>query len=264
MKIILFIILFIVFIILSIIVFLLSNRDKIFYFLPKYIHNPQFEKFLKDYNGVKYKCKVDGVDIIDLPPRKNTNKVIVFFHGNYGNIQTRDRILSFLSDSFKCRIVSVDYLHGKEASINNILKITSSVIHELVENGVELDDMIIWGESIGCAMSLETIKLTRVNNFVMMAGFRRMRDMVEIILGGKLGIFAKKFVTELDNQKHLENNKDLNLIVLHSKDDDLIPFTQVKEMVNKLKLEFYEIEGTHNSPIIKQKIVEKIKNKFNI
>ena len=78
MKIILFIILFIVFIILSIIVFLLSNRDKIFYFLPKYIHNPHFEKFLKDYNGVKYKCKVDGVDIIDLPPRKNTNKVIVF------------------------------------------------------------------------------------------------------------------------------------------------------------------------------------------
>lgn len=264
MKNVLFIILFIVFIILGIIVFLINNRDRIFYFLPKYIHNPLFEQFLKDYNAKKYKCKVDEVDIIDLPPRKNTNKVIVFFHGNYGNIQSRNRIMSFLSDSFECRIVSVDYLHGKEASINNILKITSSVISQLVEDGVEPEDIIIWGESIGCAMALETIKLTKINNFVMMAGFRRMRDMVKIILGGKLGIFAKIFIKELDNEKHIENNKNLNMVVLHSKDDDLIPFVQVKEMVDKLKLDFCEIEGSHNLPIIKDTIIEKIKEKFKI
>lgn len=264
MKNVLFIILFIVFIILSIIIFLLSNRDRIFYFLPKYIHNPLFEQFLKKYNVKKYKCKVDGVDIIDLPSRKNTNKVIVFFHGNFGNIQTRDRILSFLSDSFKCRIVSVDYLHGTEASINNILKITSSIITELVENGVDIDDIIIWGESIGCAMGLETIKITGVNNFVMMAGFRRMRDMVEIILGENLGKLIKIFIKELDNHKQIKNNKNINMIVLHSKDDDLIPFIQVKKMVDKLKLDFCEIEGTHNVPIIKDNIIEKIKDKFAI
>lgn len=264
MKLIVIIILSIVFIILGIFIFLLNNRDKLFYFLPKNIYNPLFKKFIKDYKVKKYKCKVDGVDIIDLPPIKKTNKVIVFFHGNYGNIQIKDKFLSFLSDSFKCRIISVDYLHGSEVSIKNILKITSSVINQLVLEKVDLDDIIIWGESIGCAMALETTAITGVNNCVMMAGFRRMSDMVGIILRGNIGKFSKVFINELDNEKQIENQKNLNLIVLHSKNDDLIPYSQVKQMIDKLKLKHYEIEGTHNTPVINEKIINKIIKQFNI
>jgi esterase/lipase len=254
----------ILFIICSVISFLLYNRDEIFYFLPKNIYNPNFEIFLKKYNVKKYESRIDKVDIIDIPPRKNSDKIIVFLHGNFGNIKKRDKILSFLSDSFKCRIISVDYLSGKEASIKHLLNITCDIIKKLVEDGIELENIILWGESIGCAMALETSGITGVKNVVMMAGFRKMRDMVDIILGKKLGFFTKLFVKELDNEKQIQKQKNLKLINLHSKDDDLIPYKQVKEMVKKLNLEHYKICGTHNDPIIEKWIIKKIRQKFYI
>jgi hypothetical protein len=258
------IIIIIIVILILLSLFIIYHRDKIFYFNPKKIIYHTFDDFLKKYNGTKYKCKVGNVDIIDIPRKKDTNKIIVYFHGNYGNITMRERFLSFLSDSFKCRIVSVDYLRASNISIKKIVKITKTVIKQLINDGLDPENIIIWGESIGCAMGLETISVSGIHNFVMMAGFRRMGDMVEVILGGIMGKILKNVVTELDNEKHIETNKNLNIIVLHSKEDDLIPYYHIREMVDKLDLKHYIIKGTHSRPIISKNIVNKIKEQFKI
>ncbi len=261
MKDIVFIIILLLFFIGIIIIY---NRDRLFYFNPKKIIYESFDDFLKRYNAKKYKAPIDNVDIIDIPARKKTKKVIVYFHGNSGNITYKEEILSFLSDSFKTRVLSVDYLKVKKVSINNIVKICCSVINKLIEEGVDNDDIILWGESIGCAMSLESMSVCGVNNLVMLAGFRRMKDMVGVIIDNLLGDFLKLFVDELDNERHIENMKDLKVIVLHSKEDDLIPYDHVREMVDKLGLEHYVVTGAHSTPVISKDIVKKIKERFDI
>jgi predicted esterase len=243
---------------------IIYNRDNIFYFKPKKTYIKTFDDFLKRYRAKKYLSTVENVDIIDIPPRKKTKKVIVYFHGNYGNITMREDILSFLSDNFNTRVVSVDYLGVRVVSIDSVVKVSRSVINKLIEEGVDNDDIILWGESIGCAMSLETISVCGVNNFVMLAGFRRMKDMVGVKIDNFFGEFLKLFVDELDNERHIKNAKDIKMIVLHSKGDELIPYYQVKEMVDKLGLEHYEIKGSHSKPEINKDIIEIIKERFSI
>jgi predicted esterase len=243
---------------------IIYNRDNIFYFKPVKKSIESFDDFLNRYNGKKYKTSVENVDIIDIPATKKTKKVIVYFHGNYGNITMKEKMLSLLSDNFRTRVVSVDYLRVKRVSINSVVKVTRSVINKLIEEGVDNDDIILWGESIGCALSLETISVCGVKNLVMLAGFRRIKDMVGVKVNNFFGEILKHFVNELDNEKHIENIKDLNIIVLHSKEDELIPYSHVKEMVDKLDLEHYIINGLHSKPEINKNIIKIIKERFNI
>ena len=112
---------------------IIYNRDRLFYFHPKKIIYKSFDDFLNRYNAKKYKALIDDVDLIDIPARKKTKKVIVFFHGNSGNITYKENILSFISDSFKTRVISVDYLKVKRVSVNNIVKICCNVINKLIE-----------------------------------------------------------------------------------------------------------------------------------
>ena len=243
---------------------IIYNRDNIFYFKPKKTYVDSFDDFLKRYKAKKYISSVENVDIIDIPARKKTKKVIVYFHGNYGNITMKERMLSFLSDNFHTRVVSVDYLGVRRVSIDSVVRVSRSVVNKLIEEGVDNDDIILWGESIGCAMSLETISVCGVKNFVMLAGFRRIKDMVSVKVNNFFGEFIKIFVDELDNERHIKNTEDLKIIVLHSKDDELIPYYQVKEMVDKLDLEHYEIKGPHSKPEINNDIIEIIKERFSI
>jgi hypothetical protein len=243
---------------------IIYNRDNIFYFNPKKTYIESFDDFLKRYKAKKYKSTVENVDIIDIPAKKKTNKVIVYFHGNSGNITMKEKMLSFLSDNFHTRVVSVDYLGVKRVSIESVVKVSRSVVNKLIEVGVDQDDIILWGESFGCAMSLETISVCGVKNFVMLAGFRRMKDMVGVKVNNFFGELLKQFVDELDNENHIKNAKDLKIIVLHSKEDELIPYSHVKEMVDDLGLEHYVVEGLHSNPVINKYIIKIIKERFNI
>lgn len=240
------------------------NRDNIFYFKPKKTYTESFDDFLKRYKAKKYKSSVGDVDIIDIPATKKTKKVIVYFQGNSGNITMKETMLSFLSDNFHTRVIAVDYLGVKRVSIDSVVKVARSIVNNLIEEGVDTDDIILWGESIGCAMSLETISVCGVKNFVMLAGFRRIKDMIGVKVNNLFGEFLKLFVDELDNEKRIQNSKDLKVIVLHSKEDELIPYSHVKEMVDKLGLEHYVIKGLHSKPEINKDIVKIIKERFSI
>jgi predicted esterase len=242
--------------------FIILHRDMIFYFNPRKATTESFKDFLDDYNAKTYKSTIGNIDVIDIPATKPIKKVIIYFHGNYGNITMRERILSFLSDSFNARIIAPDYLRIRTVSIKNLVKVANSIIKNVINEGIDIDDIIIWGESIGCAIALETVSVSGVKNFVMLAGFRSMRDMIGIMIKNFIGRFLKKFVYELNNRNHIKSIKNINMIVLHSKKDELIPYEQVMDMVEELKLEFYEIEGTHAKPIISEEITEKIKKKF--
>jgi predicted esterase len=244
--------------------FIVLNRDMIFYFNPRKAITPTFKDFLTEYNAKTYKSTIGNIDVIDIPAKKPIKKVIIYFHGNYGNITMRERILKFLSDSFNARIIAPDYLRIRTVSIKNLVKVANSIIKNVINEGIDIDDIIIWGESIGCAIALETVCVSGVKNFVMLAGFRSMQDMISIMIKNFIGRFLKKFVYELDNRNNIKSIKNINMVVLHSKKDKLIPYEQVLDMVKELKLEHHEIQGTHAKPEISDEIAELIKKKFKI
>ena len=263
-----FFILFLFFIVSFIVIFIISYRDTVFYFKPKKTIVESFDHFLKKYSYKKYKSKIGNIDIIDFNKTNTTNikntKVIVYFQGNHGNITTKERTLKIILDSFNTRVIAVDYLKLKKVSIKNFVKLGNSIIKNLIKEGVDIDDIIIWGESIGCAIGLEVIALSGVKNFVMMAGFKSMRNMVELILPNIIGKQLSKIVDELDNEKTIKKILNLKMINLHSKEDELIPYEQVKSMTDKLNIEHYEITGTHNYSTLTPDIIDRIKEKFEI
>jgi hypothetical protein len=251
--------------------FILFYRDTIFYFKPKKTIVKTFDSFLNKYSYKKYKSNIGNVDVIDFTPntpitskKSKSNKVIIYFQGNHGNITTKERTLTILLESFNTRVIAVDYLKLKKVSIKNFVKLGNSIVKKVIKEGVDIDDIIIWGESIGCAIGLEVIALTGVKNFVMMAGFKSMRNMIELILPNKLGKQLSKIVYELDNEKKISEIKNLKMINLHSKDDELIPYEQVKGMIDKLNIEHYEITGAHNYSTLTSDIINRIKEKFEI
>ena len=259
-----FIIIIIIIILIIIGLFIILYRDNIFYFKPKHNTEDSFNVFLKKYNCKKYKSKIENIDIIDIPTRKKSKKVIVYFQGNYGNITKKEKMLQFLSDSFGVRIITIDYLRVKKVNIKNVVKVCQTLVNDLIDEGIDSDDMIIWGESIGCAIGLEIVSVCGIKNFIMLAGFRKMSDMIEVVVNNIFGKCLKKLVYELDNEEHIKNIKDLNIVVLHSKNDDYIPYYHIKLMIDKYNLEYLEVIGTHAKPIIPKKAILRIKEKYKL
>jgi hypothetical protein len=236
--------------------FLIYFREK-FYFHPIYYYFNCHE-FIQKYSVKQYKYK--DCNYWFIPSRNSSKKTIFYLHGNAGNITFRTNILTKLIEKLDCNIVVIDYLcQGKSLSTEFLIKTGIEIIKYL---DLKDNDTILYGESIGCAIALEISKRIKFKNVICMVGFSSMRDMIRHIFG-KLGIFLGIFVKELDNLKILRE-RGRNVLILNSKEDEVIPFNQAEKLQKIMGVDFMEIEGKHNEQKISEEIFNYIKQKYEI
>ena len=174
---------------------------------------------------------------------KNSNKkTILFLHGNAGNLDNRIDKLNFLGNmDINFLIISWRGYSGNPGnpSETGLYKDALGGIEWLNKKGISNDQIILYGESLGTAITTEVAQNENFAGIILEAPFTSMVDMGQKIYP----IFPVKFLLK---DKYESKNKIKNIkspiLVLHGRKDKIVPFymgEKIFEMANNPKFKYF-------------------------
>lgn len=183
-------------------------------------------------------------------PRKDARQVVLFFHGNAGNISHRgDSVRIFHELGFNVFIV--DYRgYGKsegEPSEAGIYEDAQTAWRYLTgERGFGDGDIVLFGRSLGGVVAASLAAEVEPGALIVESSFTSARDVARAVfpLISRVTVLRFQFPT----LEFLARSK-APLMVLHSREDDIIPFAMGERLyheANEPKV-FYEMQGGHNA-----------------
>lgn len=201
----------------------------------------------------------------------NSNKLFIFAHGNAGNILNRIESPSIQFLLNYGSVILFDYRGygcssgdpSEDGLKDDILAIWNYSINVLKYNP---DDIILYGESLGCSCVawlgsyLLNIGKPMPLCIIMQSGFYSLEQIVSDLFHPLLTYLV---FLDFDNNEYIKNIKikkpNYPLIILHSKDDEMINFDHSYKLATENDCILQEIHGKHNLPIFN----ERVKNLFN-
>ncbi len=174
---------------------------------------------------------------------KNSNKkTILFLHGNAGNLDNRiDKLNSLGSIDINFLIISWRGYSGNpgKPSEAGLYKDALGGIEWLNKKGISNNQIILYGESLGTAITTEVAQNENFAGIILEAPFTSMVDMGQKIYP----IFPVKFLLK---DKYESKNKIKNIkspiLVLHGRKDKIVPFymgEKIFEMANNPKFKYF-------------------------
>ena len=174
---------------------------------------------------------------------KNSNKkTILFLHGNAGNLDNRIDKLNFLGNmDINFLIISWRGYSGNPGnpSETGLYKDALGGIEWLNKKGISNDRIILYGESLGTAITTEVAQNENFAGIILEAPFTSMVDMGQKIYP----IFPVKFLLK---DKYESKNKIKNIkspiLILHGRKDKIVPFymgEKIFEMANSPKFKYF-------------------------
>lgn len=233
--------------------------DKIIHQTPDSFQLPYEDIFVKGTTQMTLYEKYHGWFIPALQNDKETNVlknyVLIFFHGNAGNVSHR---LSFLKKLYTLglSILIFDYpgfgkSDGHPNEENSILTGSLFIRFLKEKKGYDLNHMIFYGESIGGSIATSCSDIYKNNYLIIQSSFT---DIKEIIQGvTKIPTFILQMVgfntiSLLKKRKKISRmNKNIKTLIIHSQEDELIPFHHGKRLA-KYADHLFECKGKHSSP----------------
>ena len=174
---------------------------------------------------------------------KNFNKkTILFLHGNAGNLDNRiDKLNSLGSMDINFLIISWRGYSGNPGNPSEagLYKDALSGIEWLNKKGISNDQIILYGESLGTAITTEVAQNKNFAGIILEAPFTSMVDMGQKIYP----IFPVRFLLK---DKYESKNKIKNIkspiLVLHGRKDKIVPFymgEKIFEIANNPKFKYF-------------------------
>ncbi len=183
-------------------------------------------------------------------PVENARGVVLFFHGNAGNISHRlDSIRIFLNLGLDTLII--DYRgygqsSGKTTELGTYRDAQAAWNYLVNDRGTAADRIIIFGRSLGGAIAAWLGSRTHPAGLIIESSFtsgeemgRRLYPFLPVRLITRLKYPVADYVVEIDSP----------LLVVHSRDDEIIPFEMGRAVFKAASepKEFLEIRGDHNN-----------------
>ena len=174
---------------------------------------------------------------------KNSNKkTILFLHGNAGNLDNRiDKLNSLGSMDINFLIISWRGYSGNPGNPSEVglYKDALGGIKWLNEKGISNDKIILYGESLGTAVTAEVAQNENFAGIILEAPFTSMVDMGQKIYP----IFPVKFLLKdkYESKKKIKNIKS-PILILHGRKDKIVPFymgEKIFEMANNPKFKYF-------------------------
>ena len=144
----------------------------VFFFQRNLLYHPSIDNYLKDQNTNELseieKVKINTVDNIDLTAwfyNKDIKKLktILFFHGNAGSLENRIYKLNhFKNLNVNFLIISWRGFSGNKGkpSETGLYKDAESAVNWLNKQGINNENIIIYGESLGTGVAIEIAQNT--------------------------------------------------------------------------------------------------------
>ena len=234
-----------------------------------YVYNRVDCFYLQPIIVDKYKCDVENnknriINIdkehIAIYEKRNTDRILLISCGNHGNLDLYYDRIQILKNIYDYDILCYEYpgfgCINKEYCIDNCIKETYYWIQYIKNLGYKTFDFM--GYSIGGGIIIECLKrynITYANNIYLVATFTSISELLfqtNYINYFIQGIFFKK-----DNLNTYDNLKNIHcntLYIIHSKEDERIPFNlAIKNyLLNSTNIKnkiFIEIKGNHKELI---------------
>ena len=210
-------------------------------------------------------------------PNLTNPNIMIYFHGNAGNISNRIEIIKELLEIFsETDIYIFDYpgfgLSKGDLNINNIILKSYKVYDYWANHSNSYKNIILYGESIGAGIMAEVYDLIikmkhpiKPKMLIHMNGLPNMRKVVSNIIPNIIKPFILPWITEFDVENiYYSHKKNLpKLLLIHAPKDELIPINLVYEMAKRLNLKIIKIDGGHNNPILDDNVKNKISDIYN-
>lgn len=158
------------------------------------------------------------------PSNKNHNMVI-FLHGNAGNLEDRVEHLKALTDMDYGFIIPAWRSFGKSQgnpSLKGLYLDAKSAIDYLTNHGYSLANTIIIGESLGTGIATEMALRYKFKGLFLITPYTSVADRADEIYPY---MFAKQLTK--DNFKILDKIADINqpLLIIHGDSDNMVPYS---------------------------------------
>ncbi len=187
---------------------------------------------------------------------KIKNKVILFFHGNAGNISFR---LNYIQKLYEIgfSLLFFDYpgfglsdgIPNEESCVE-----TGKLFYDFLIEQKEYisNNIIFYGESIGGSIACKLADLLNIKFLILQSTFTDIKYVIKnLLINNYIGLVVENIGFETIN--YLKNRYKKNIIkkkmktmIIHSNNDDLIDIKYAKELSNYSN-EFYICDGTHSN-----------------
>jgi uncharacterized protein len=206
-----------------------------------------------DYENVSLQTE-DGLRLHGwFIPRPGSDRVVLFFHGNAGNISHRgDSVAIF--HRLGLNVFIFDYRgYGQsegspgEAGLARDAVTAWEYLQQM--RGYNRDKIIVFGRSLGGTVATRLAARVKPGALIVESTFSSARDMARRIfpLVSRLIVLRYQF----DTMRYIEQVK-CPVLVVHSSEDEIIPY-QMGQKIYQAASEpkyFLEIRGDHNSGFI--------------
>ena len=212
------------------------------------------EIFIQNKEGIKLKAWLHEKDLIN-------KKTIIFFHGNAGNLNNRNYKLNELS-KLDINFLIIAYRgfssnRGKPSE-NGFYEDARSALDFLKTRGVKEKNLILYGESLGTAVAIETAQNKDLAGIILESPFTSMVELAQKYYP----FLPVKFLLK-DKYETIKKLPNINspLLVLHGRLDTIVPFAMGEELfeqANEPKFKYF-IENDNHMMRYDQNLLGKIK-----
>jgi fermentation-respiration switch protein FrsA (DUF1100 family) len=212
------------------------------------------EIYIQNKEGIKLKAWLHEKDLIN-------KKTIIFFHGNAGNLRNRNYKLNELS-KFDINFLIVAYrgFSGNEGKPSEqvLYKDAKSTLNWLKIKGVKEKNLILYGESLGTAVAIETAQNKHLAGIILESPFTSMVELAQKYYP----ILPVKYLLK-DKYETIKKLPNISspLLVLHGKLDTIVPFTMGQKLfdqANKPKFKYF-IDNDDHMMRYDQNLLDEIK-----
>lgn len=205
-----------------------------------------------EYEDVSLTAK-DGVSISGwFIPSQSSRAVVLFCHGNGGNISHRLQKIMVLN-RLNLDVLIFDYRgYGKSKGrpSENGLYLDAEAVYDylLNERKVPPRKIIGYGESLGGAVIAELALRRELGSIIMESSFTSVPDMAKTVAPFIPGFVYKSRFDSLSKIKNIGYPK----LILHSTDDEVVPFEHGRRLFDNAEepKEFIEMKGGHNDTFL--------------
>lgn len=186
-------------------------------------------------------------------PAAQATQVLLFFHGNAGNISHRRDSLQIFHD-LGLNILIIDYRgYGRsegrisEAGLYQDAQAAWDYLH--TSRGFPVRDIIVFGRSLGGAVATHLASQVQPRALILESTFSSVRDMADFMMPLVSRLIFLRY--EFDTVAVIRQLKS-PLLMLHSPDDEIIPYVlgQRVFVAAQGRKYSYDLRGGHNEGFV--------------
>ncbi|MCZ7594543.1 MAG: alpha/beta hydrolase [Hyphomicrobium sp.] len=166
----------------------------------------------------------DGVRLISwYAPAAPGQPTLLYFHGNAGNLASRsERVRRFIGRGYGVLFLSYRGYGGSTGSPSERTNVADARLayETLIKDGIEPDDIIVYGESLGSGVAVQLAADNAVGGLVLDAPYTSIVDVAALAYPY---LPVRPFMFDrYETMRHLPRVK-APLLVMHGEDDRVIP-----------------------------------------